>query len=468
MAETAPYGLEFEQRLTAALLRDRHFLAVWITLFKPDYLVSEIHRNLLELISKYYEEYRRPPDKMELDIMVQDWIVKAYPGDQASKEFGFYRKEINELFDFPAFTLEFVKDQALKFCQTRALENAIRKCAKLLDTPEAYQMSAIMKEAEAVGTRMDSFGMDFFAERKTRALRRYLVPRETNRIPFFIPKFDQSIGGVGFRSMGCGIPELFMFGGGPNVGKSRCLGHMVKVATSLGYNGMVFSSEMSEDLYAERLDMGMGLLDTAGIYDPSNFDQLQRRLDFIAGQGARLFIKKYPAGTATIEDTCALARMVETVLGIDLHFMVWDYSGEFRARNLKAERKDQLAEIIRAQKTAVDEFECAGLGAFQLNREGMAHEMARLDHAAEDITPARVADGICVIAQTDEEYAMQPPQMRWCFRKVRAQERNQHCLLIDDRAHMRFLQHPLDETYTGTVPDSSIQFMSSYQSPAAQ
>ncbi len=76
--------------------------------------------------------------------------------------------------------------------------------------------------------------------------------------------------------------------------------------------------------------------------------------------------------------------------------------------------------------------------------------MAQLEHAAEDITVARVADTVIVIGQTDEEEKLEVPEMRWCARKVRAAERNITARLIDDRRHMRFLQHP-DEIVNPTA-----------------
>ena len=301
-------------------------------------------------------------------------------------------------------------------------------------------MPRIMKEALAVGTKLTDFGIDYLEDRKKRALLRYNNPRESNRIPFFIPKFDDSIGGVGFRQNGVGIPELLMFGGATNKGKSRAIGHMAKNAMMLGYPGVIFSSEMSEDLYAERLDMSIGLLETKELYDPKNFDDLQRRLEFVANQGAKVFIKKFPAGSTTIRETLGICHLIESTLGLDLIWVAWDHTGEFRPENLKAERRDQMGEIIRSQKGACDELECAGIGAFHLNREGSRRESAQLEDAAEDITVARVSDIVIMLNQSEEEAESEIPEMRWVARKVRAAEKNQTVRVIDDRKRMNFIQ----------------------------
>lgn len=448
MAEKSPFGLIFESRLIAALLRDRHFFHSFLLIFSSEYFVSEIHKTVCSIIQEFKIKYSRPPDQLELEILTNQYLAKKFPEDKAAKEYCLYKGEIEVYFKYSCAELEFVKDTALEFVKQKACQNGVLKCAKLIGTEKENEMPNIMQEALAIGTKLTNFGIDYFAERRKRALLRYNQPRGSNRIPFFIPKFDESIGGVGFRENGSGIPELLMFGGATNKGKSRAIGHMAKNAISLGYPGVIFSSEMSEDLYAERLDMSIGLLDTGELYNPKNFDELQRRLELFANQGSTVFIKKFPAGTVTIQETLGIANLIESTLGLDLKWCAWDHTGEFKANNQKAERRDQMAEIVRAQKTACDELECAGIGAFHLNREGSRRESAQLEDAAEDVTVARVADIIIMLNQTESEEELDPPEQRWVARKVRAAEKNQTVRVVDNRKRMLFVQHPDEMTDT--------------------
>lgn len=441
--EAANFGMEYEQRLIAALLRDCHFFLAWTTVLEPKYFRNELYRNICERLYEYKAKYNQPPDKLALEVLIQEWIVQSFNNeDRAAKEWALYKNEVDTFWIIGASELNFVRDNALKYVQVRACEQATLEAAKLIGTGREHEMPTILQKALAVGTNAMDFGMDYFATSRERATKRYSAPRELQRIPFFIPLLDDTLGGVGFRANGSGNPELLMFGGAANRGKSRALGHMAKVGAALGYNGIIFSAEQSEDLYAERLDMSIARLDTPGIYDPENFDYLQRRVEMVAKQGARLFIKKYPSRTTTIPQTVQLANLIRQTLGLDIHFIIWDYTGEFIAEGKHDKRSEAVGEIVAAQKRACDEIGCAGFGAFQLNREGMRAEAADLVHAAEDITPARVADTIIVLAQTDDEYNMDPPEMRWVVRKSRSSERNQFVRLVDERKRMCFTQHP--------------------------
>src|SRR6266853_2077797 len=230
MADRSPFGLVFESRLIASLLRDRHFFHSFLQIFDREYFVSDIHKTVCNLIKGFKDQYFRPPDQLELEILCNEHIAKEYPQDKAIREFVQYKQEIVTYFQYTYSELEFVKDTALKFVLEKSCQLGVLKCAKLIGTERAHEMPGILKDALAVGTKLTDFGIDFFAERKARALKRYATPRESNRIPFFIPKFDDSIGGVGFRQHGNGIPELLMFGGATNKGKSRAIGHMAKNA----------------------------------------------------------------------------------------------------------------------------------------------------------------------------------------------------------------------------------------------
>lgn len=439
MVEKSSFGLQYESRLIACLLRDRTFLHSFLHIFQKEYFVSEIHKNVCKVIQEFKEIYFRAPDKLEIEMACNQFLAKEFPPDKASREFSLYQQEIQVYFNYSYSELEYVKDTTLKFVQEKSCQIAVLKCAKLIGTERSHEMPQIMQEALLVGSKLTDFGIDYFAESRQRSMARYSNPRESNRIPFFIPKLDEIIGGVGFRQHGSGIPELLMFGGGANKGKSRAIGHMAKNAIFLGYPGIIFSSEMAQDLYAERMDMSIGILDTGELYDPRNFDELQRRLELCSNQGAKFFIKKFPAGSTTIPETLSMVHLMEATLGVDFLWVAWDHAMEFKSTS-KGDTRDRLGTTVREHKTAVDELECAGFGAFHLNRAGDRAESATLNDMAEDITPARVADTIVIINQTEEEEQMEIPEMRWVARKVRSAEKNQTVKIVDDRKRMLFVQ----------------------------
>jgi hypothetical protein len=401
------------------------------------------------IIQVFQAQFNRPPDSVEIRVLIDQHVShygqKGYPPKiEEERDAALLYDLVSEVYSYTTEQLEFVKLHALDFVKQAALKKAVLDSAKLIGTPNESHMLELVQKALLVGQNVNNFGLDYFGTARMRALKRYSTPREQNQIPFFIPKLDEAIGGVGYRRDGSGLPELLMFGSGPNVGKSRAIGHLVKIGAMLGLNGLVFSAEQSADLYAERLDMSIGLLDTPGLYSPDNFDYLCRRIEMVKKQGATVFIRKYPSRTATILQTLAVAKAMQNVLGCSPQFVAWDYTTEFTAEGNFERIESKFSEIVSAQKRASDELECAGIGAFQINREGMRAEMAELSQAAETLAVARVADIVIMMGQNEEEYKKEPPEMRWSIKKSRSAERELQVLLVDDRKRMFFSQHPDD------------------------
>lgn len=430
------------------MLQDKFFCQSFFTVLNEDYFRGEVYKPIANVIKECLDKYNRPPDKQELDILIQKTISKEYNSlEKATQEYSLIKNEIEDAFQFTPSDLEIIKDTALDFLKSRALENAVLSCGKMIGTSKAGDMPSIIQAALAVGTNLTDFGTDYFSSRRDRAIKRYATPREMNRVPFFIPNLDNSIMGVGYRSMGSGNPELLMFGGGANVGKSRAIGHMVKVAIALGLNVVVFSAEQSEDMYAERLDMSIGLMNTSQIYDVVNFDKLQSRIHMLEKQGGKLFIKKFPSKSAKISECAQVVQRIRQTLQIEIHLVCFDYTEEFKSEKEYADDRNRIADIISGQKKFGDEFGCAVVGGSQLNREGMKSQAAALTDVGGDISVAKVADTIIMLAQTEEEYNKTPPEMRWIVRKARGSEKNQQVLLVDNRSKMQFLQHPNEPIY---------------------
>ena len=442
------FGLDYERKLIGCLLQDKFFCQSFFTILSEDFFRGEVYKPIATVIQECLKKYGRPPDKQELDILIQKSVAKEHHNiEKATQEYSLIKREIEDAFLFTPGELEIIKDTALDFVKARALENAVLSCGKLIGTPKANDMPDIIQKALSVGTNLTDFGMDYFDKRKERAIKRYATPREMNRIPFFIPNLDSTIMGVSYRSQGSGNPELLMFGGGANVGKSRAIGHMVKIAAALGLNVVVFSAEQSEDMYAERLDMSISRMNSSEIYDVENFDHLQKRIHMIEKQGGKLFIKKFPSKSTKISECAQIVQRIQQTLQIEINLVCFDYTEEFKSERDYSEDRSRIADIISGQKKFSDEFGCAVVGASQLNREGMKSQAATLTDVGGDISVAKVADIIIMLAQTEEEYNKTPPEMRWIVRKARGTEKNQQVLLVDERSKMCFTQHPHEPVY---------------------
>ena len=445
---------EFQQRIVASIVRDESFFKSYFTCVKASYFQQDTHKKIVEQCITFFSQYNRLPDRVELEHAT----TQALKGEASNTQYvqqliPVYQRDITDLFIIPAELLVSAQVYAVDFAKRAAFKTALIESAKTLNEPDALEKAQKrLSEAAQVGLNMSDFGIDYFKNLKERHLKRINQPVEAMRLPFLIPKLDAMCGGIGYRKNG-GVPEMCVFLAPTNRGKSRALGHCAKVALSLGLKVAIFSAEMAAELYAERLDMSLGILTTPELYDPQNYDKLERRIQLYNQQGGQLFIKKYPSRQATIAQTVALLHHMKLAIDFKPDVVIYDYIDEFSPpKGATDERRHELSAISSAIRAVADEFGAAVITATQANRDALTREVVDLQHIAEDIGKANIADIIISLCQTKVEEAAQPPEQRWLVCKNRSGPKGQLVRVIDDVTRMRFLQHP-EERLEETIED---------------
>lgn len=443
--DTSP---EFEGRIVASVVRDGEFIKAFYPCLKPEYFKQDTHKKLVKETIKFYEQYSRLPDRVELEHYVTQSVKQETQNSQyLGQLLPVYQRDISDLFGIPVELLKSAQQYAIQFAKAAAFKSALWESARTINEPNAIEHAQKrIAEAQMVGLNINDFGIEYFKNAKERHTKRMSQSYELMRVPFLIPKLDGLCGGVGYRRNG-GIPEMCVFLAPTNRGKSRALGHCAKVGLSLGLNVMIFSAEMAAELYAERLDMSLGILTTPELYDPQNVTKLERRIQMYEQQGGRLFIRKYPSRQATIAQTVALLHQMSLTANFKPDVIIYDYIDEFAAPSdsKSGDRRHELSAISSSIRAVADEFGAAVFTATQANREALTREVVDLQHIAEDIGKANIADIIISQCQTKEEEAKEPPEQRWLVCKNRSGSKGQMVRILDDVTRMRFLQHPEEQ-----------------------
>ncbi len=435
---------EFQSRIVSSLTRDEAFFRAYYTCVDPEFFTYDTHKTIVRCVLEFSEKYRRQPDIIELDQVIAEKLQSTVHNAQLRQDtLALYRAELQPIYEQPRELMVPAQAHAVEFSRQSAFKAAIKSVA-LGDMDDEFGIAKAQKrlqEAAMIGVNLNDFGINYFQNLPDRVRLRLSQPPESMRIPFLLPKLDAMLGGVGYRQNG-GIPEMLIFLGPPNRGKSRALCHMAKVGLGIGKSVMIFSAEMSAELYAERLDMSIGTMTTRELYDFGNVARLERRVRWFEGQRGRLYIKKYPSRTATIQQTVALLHQMRMSLDFTPDLVIYDYIDEFRSLESSGERRHDLSSITSAMRAVADEFGCAVATATQGNRLSLEKEVVDLQDIAEDIGKANIADIIISLCQTKEEEEKPVPEMRWMVCKNRSGPRGQIIRLVDDTMRMCFSQHP--------------------------
>lgn len=456
--DTSP---EFQARIVASIMRDDEFFRAYYGCVNPKFFIQETHQKIITGVLEFFNTYGKLPDRVEVDHFINQQLQKEIHNTNYLQELiPVYKRDIDELYLVPPELYKRSQPYAISFAQAAAMKIALLESARDLGTeiPNALEKAQErLSKAAMVGIDMNDFGIDFFKSAKERHFKRMSTTYESLRIPFLIPKLDYMLGGVGHARNG-GVPEMCVFLAPTNRGKSRALCHCAKVGATLGLNVVIFTAEMAAELYAERLDMSMSLLTTKELYDPSNTEGYERRIQMYQQEGGKILIKKYPSRQATIGQTVAYLHNAKNVLGFHPDIVIYDYIDEFLPPDgSKDERRHELSAITSAMRAVCDEFGAAVYTATQGNREALTRDVVDLRHIAEDIGKANIADIIISLCQTDAEMEKTPPEQRWLVCKNRSGSKGMMVRVEDDSMRMLFCQHKEESIEDTPVHDIELE-----------
>ena len=241
--------MKLELLMLSHVLKDEDFARKTLPFIKPEYFTDRSERTLYELISLYTVKYNNTPSVEAIGVELSNKTGLSEDDFQSSVSI---LEEISE--SEHASDKDWLLDQTEKWCQDRALFNALMESIKIADgKSNDVSKGGIPKLlTDALSVSFDpSVGHDYleeFAERFD-----FYHNRE-ERFPFGLEMFDKITEG--------GVPKktLSIFVSATGGGKSLAMCHFAASNLLRGKNVLYITLEMAEERIAERIDAN--LLDT--------------------------------------------------------------------------------------------------------------------------------------------------------------------------------------------------------------
>ena len=276
--------MRVEQTVLSSLIYDEGFARKVLPFLKQDYFHDETEKVLFLCIEKFIDKYNNLPtkDTLLLEIEKQDKI----PEQVYSNVVEYVKNIVYDKKD-----PQWLVDNAEKFCQEKAVYNAIMESISIIDgnSKENDKGSIPTILADALGVTFDdSIGHDFLQD----ADERYeFYNKKEDRLPFDLEYFNKITKG--------GIPNktLNVFLAGTGVGKTLCMCHMAAANLLNGKNVLYVTLEMAEERIAERIDanlLNIPLEEIEGFPKKIYDDKINRLRLKTSG---KLIIKEYPTAT---------------------------------------------------------------------------------------------------------------------------------------------------------------------------
>jgi hypothetical protein len=240
--------MAIESTILAHLIYSEDYARKVIPFLKEEYFADHSDKVIYQLIGEYVNKYNAFPSK---EALIIDLSNKDGVNEATFKE---CKEKVASFTNAAEKDKQWLLDQTEKWCQDRAIYNAIMSSIQILDDKTGKTTKGAIPQilSDALAVSFDThIGHDFIED----AAERYeFYHTKEFRIPFDLDYFNKITNG--------GLPRktLNIALAGTGVGKSLFMCHCAAANLLDGRNVLYITLEMAEEKIAERIDAN--LLDT--------------------------------------------------------------------------------------------------------------------------------------------------------------------------------------------------------------
>lgn len=425
MIDTFDFTISFQRKLLHLLFIDVELLGKYQTVIQPHFFENNYHKIFCELLIKYYEKYNSLPSLSAIKQEIRGLELK---GAAITKKD--LRIQLKKVFKEKITDILFIKDKVLTFAKNQAMKEFILSSADLVINGRFDKVYAELEKATAVGSSLENLGMEYF---NAKEIEKRIVDRQEGLRKDAV---RTGIEGLDDALMGGLCPEETGIVIAPSGrGKSILLGHLGKAAIKFKKNVFIYTLELSERKYGNRMDSAI-----VGVrYHKLNEYpvRVRKRLKRLHEQTQKhLFIKYFPYGETTVKDIKAHIRMVESSKGVSPDMLVIDYGDllkSFSGRNFN-DSYYEAGNVFSEICSLGIELKIPTWTASQCNRAALSKEIITMNDIAESFKKVHRADVILGLCQTEEEQV--DDKARLFLAKVRDTEDRKLVPIIFNKAKM--------------------------------
>jgi replicative DNA helicase len=386
--------INLEQTILRNILVNDEYMRKVLPFVKPDYFEG-IYRTLFKEVGKFVNKYNKLPSlesfKIELDSS-DKFTTETYTHALEILPNIFSKEEINQ---------QWLYDTTEKWCQDRAIYNAIMESISIIDGKhETLTKQALPSLLEgALSVSFDTnIGHDYIENVEERW---DFYHSQEERIPFDLDYFNQiTKGGLPRKTLNIALA-------GTGVGKSLFMCHVAANALTQGRNVLYITMEMAEERIAERIDANLLNVPIDQLENLTK-DMLRTKVSNIKMKGnGKLIIKEYPTGQANTSHFRALLNELKLKRNFVPEIIFVDYlnicaSARMKGMGGSINSYTYIKAIAEEMRGLAVEFNVPIMSATQTTRAGFGSSDPGLEDTSESFGLPATADLMFALISTDE------------------------------------------------------------------
>ncbi len=427
------------------ILTNENYMRKVLPFVKPDYFEG-IYRILFKETGKFVGKYNKLPTmeafKIELD----------QSDKMAGENYTVAVDLLPQLFSNEKIDDQWLLDNTEKWCQDRAIYNAIMESISIIDGKHETMTKGALPDllSKALGVAFDTnVGHNYIENVEERW---DFYNKQEERIPFDLEFFNTiTKGGVPNKTLNIALA-------GTGVGKSLFMCHVASSALLDGKNVLYITMEMAEERIAERIDANLlnVPIDQLETMPKTLFTEKVKQL--ATKTTGQLIIKEYPTGSAHAGHFRALLNELKLKRQFIPDIIFIDYLNICASSRMKGmggaiNSYNYIKAIAEELRGLAVEFDVPIFSATQTTRSGYSNSDVGLEDTSESFGLPATADFMFALISTEELQQLGQMMVKQLKNRYNDPTQNKRFVIGVDRSKMKLYDvDPNEQTLTDDTP----------------
>ncbi len=386
--------MRIEKTILNHLLYDSDFARKVTPFLKEKYFIDSCERLVFKQIEKFLTKYNSLPTKEALSIEFNNLLGIGETEHKQSLEL------IETLTEPEKIDSVWLLNNTEKFCQEKALYNAIMDSIHILDGKEKHQDKGNIPQilTDALSVSFDKhIGHDFLEDYEERY---EFYHRVEEKLLFDLDMMNKiTRGGFSKKSL-----NIVMAGTG--IGKTLAMCHFAAANMMLGKNVLYITMEMAEEKIAERIDANLLNVSSEDLSNLSRNIYENKVAKVRDKTSGKLIIKEYPTATAHVGHFRHLLNELNLKRSFKPDIIYLDYLNISMSSRVKPGANinsyTYIKSIAEELRGLAVEFNIPIVSATQTTRSGFSNSDPDLTDTSESFGLPATADFMIALISSEE------------------------------------------------------------------
>src|SRR5210317_2204879 len=435
--------INLEQTILRNLLTNDEYARKVAAFLSPEYFQG-VYQNLFKEFTKFIAKYNKLPTQESFKIEIDE-------GDRLNDEQYRHAVEIlPNIFTPESENLDWLIDRTEKWCQDRAVFNAVMESISIIDGKHQTLTKNAIPDvlSKALGVSFDTnIGHDYLEQVEERF---DFYHTQEEKLPFDLDYFNRiTKGGLPNKTLNIALA-------GTGVGKSLFMCHVASSVLLQGKNVLYITLEMAEEKIAERIDANLLNVNIRDLVELPRQMFETKVSNLAAKTQGTLIIKEYPTASAHSGHFKSLLNDLALKKSFRPDIIFIDYlnicaSSRYRGA-IGVNSYSYIKAIAEELRGLAVEAEVPIVSATQTTRSGYSSSDVDITDTSESFGLPATADLMFALISSEDLEGLGQIMVKQLKNRYNDLNVNKRFVLGVDRAKMRL--YDCDQSEGGSLHDS--------------